>query len=182
MTRASTWLLSLAASLLACRIPNEDHCGRRLGDATCIEQDPARPFCSECEAEYDGCVESASSIPQECRPAKTDSSDDSLTFTSTSTSTSDTGDEASTETGATETGPEPECGNGIKEPGEDCDGADFGELDCADPYQLPQGMLVCVPGECVVDTSQCCLQNGELCEAGECCNDNCNAITNKCGI
>ncbi|KIG16157.1 hypothetical protein DB30_04875 [Enhygromyxa salina] len=176
------WPLSLAVVLFACRIPNEDHCGRQLGDATCEALDPSRPYCSECEAEHDGCVAVASEIPPACRPDGAEHSDDSGTSAATSTETESGGDATSTETDTGETGLEPACGNGVKEPGEDCDGTDFGELDCADPYQLPQGMLVCVPDTCVVDTSQCCLLDGELCEPGECCNANCNAITNKCGI
>jgi hypothetical protein len=171
------WLLALAPLLLACRIPNEEHCGRRLGDATCVELDPSRPYCSVCEAEHDGCVESLSEIPTECRLEGLADSDSSTSASETETETeTDTETETETETGTT-----PECGNGIKEAGEECDGNDFGELTCADPYQLPEGTLVCVPGECVVVTSQCCLADGEVCEQGECCNANCNLVTNKCG-
>lgn len=158
------WLpLALAPLLLACRIPNEEHCGRRSGDATCVALDPSRPHCSLCEAEHDGCVESLAEIPVECRSAGAVDSD------------------GTTETDTTETGAAPECGNGIKEAGEECDGNDFGDSTCADPYQLPAGTLVCVPGECVIVTSQCCLADGEVCEQGECCNANCNLVTNKCG-
>lgn len=157
-----TWLVVIAMTLLGCRIPNEDHCGRRDGDSTCRDIDPTRPYCSVCEAEHDGCVETMAEIPSECRTQTSD--------TSTTTATD------------TDTGPAPACGNGVKEPGEDCDGMDFGESTCADPYQLPEGMLVCVPDECVIDTSQCCLLDGEVCEQGECCNANCNLVTNKCGL
>lgn len=173
----------LVVALLACRIPNEEHCGRRLGDATCVELDPARPHCSLCEAEHDGCVESLAEIPAECRP---DGVADGTSTTVASETSSDGSETSSpgteTESGTTETGSAAECGNGIKEPGEECDGADFGEATCAAPYQLPEGMLVCVPGECVIVTSQCCLADGEVCEQGQCCNANCNVITNKCGL
>lgn len=175
MRRACSWLFSLVILVLACRIPNEDHCGRRLGDATCVALDPDRPFCSLCEPGHDGCVEAVADIPTDCRPEGSEQGDGATT------TGEDTGDESG-ETAATETGPAPECGNGIKEVGEDCDGTDFGELSCADPYQLPEGTLVCVAGECVVDTSQCCLLDGEVCEPGDCCNANCNLVTNKCGL
>jgi hypothetical protein len=168
------WLPTLLLPLLACRIPNEEHCGRRLGDVTCLELDPSRPHCSLCEPEHDGCVESLAQIPAQCRP-------EGLADSETSGESDTDSTETETET-ETETGPAPECGNGIKEAGEECDGDDFGDSTCADPYQLPEGMLVCVPGECVIVTSQCCLADGEVCETGECCNANCNVITNKCGL
>ncbi|PRP91432.1 hypothetical protein ENSA5_55490 [Enhygromyxa salina] len=174
MRRAGLILLALAVSQLACRIPNEDHCGRRDGDATCVERDSARPYCSLCEPEHDGCVEAVAEITADCRPAGSGSDPgDGATETHA---------ESGGETVATETGLTPECGNGVKEPGEDCDGMDFGELSCADPFGLPSGTLVCVVGQCVVDTSQCCLMDGQVCEPGECCNTNCNLVTNKCGL
>jgi hypothetical protein len=170
--------------LLGCRIPNEEHCGRRDGDATCLEIDPSRPYCSVCEAEHDGCVAALAEIPAECRLEG--SNDVAATSTGTETETGTGGEETETSTTETETetetGPAPECGNGIKEADEECDGGDFGDATCADPYQLPEGMLICVPGECVIVTSECCLADGEVCEQGECCNDNCNLITNKCGL
>ncbi|MFO7562027.1 MAG: hypothetical protein R6X02_05245 [Enhygromyxa sp.] len=184
MTRAgrlATTSLVFALIQGGCRIPNEDHCGRRRGDLTCLELDPSRPHCSLCEADHDGCVESIAQIPMQCRPTGSEIADETETE-----SESDTGpeseSESDTDTESTETGTSPECGNGVKDPGEDCDGTDFGDATCADPYQLPAGNLVCVPGECVIVTSQCCLADGELCQRGECCNANCNLVTNKCGL
>lgn len=183
LTTSLALLLALPLSLWGCRIPNEDHCGRRQGDATCVELEPSRPYCSLCEADNDGCVESLAQIPNQCRPAGAENGQaTSETDSDSETEThADTETETETET-ESETGPEPECGNGIKEQGEDCDGTDFGDATCADPYQLPAGTLVCVPGECVIVTSQCCLADGELCMPGECCNSMCNPITNKCGL
>jgi hypothetical protein len=176
--------LALAFTLGGCRIPNEDHCGRRAGDTTCVELDPSRPYCSVCEADHDGCVESLAQISMDCRPAGSELGVETLTETGVPLETeTDSGPETETDTGDdTEAGSTPECGNGVKEPGEDCDGTDFGDASCASPYQLPAGTLVCVPGECVIVTSQCCLADGELCKPGECCNANCNVITNKCGL
>jgi hypothetical protein len=185
MPRAVNWLSCLAVlviSVVACRIPNEEHCGRQLGDATCIDRDPARPYCSVCEAEHDGCVESLAPISAECRPDGSEASAETSGVTTEGPTESEESGTEETETGSSETGPPPECGNGIKEAGEACDGSDFGESTCADPFALPDGMLVCVAGECVIDTSQCCLADGEVCEPGECCNTNCNPITNKCGL
>jgi hypothetical protein len=173
--------------VFGCRIPNEDHCGRQRGDASCAALDPSRPYCSECEAENDGCVESLAEIGLECRPegsiAEAETTAET-TLESESEASTEIGTDTETETGTDsgETGPEPECGNGIKEADEDCDGTQFGDSTCADPYGLPEGMLVCVPGACVIETSQCCLLAGELCERGECCNDDCNLITNKCTL
>ena len=179
--------------LIGCRIPNEDHCGRRDGDETCRALDPERPFCSVCEAENDGCVASLANIPPDCRPdgapiggteTATSSGDSETTSAATGTETgveTDTGTDTEMGTDTeTETG-EPECGNGIKEDGEQCDGTDFGDATCDDPYGLPEGTLTCVPNQCVIDTSSCCLQMGELCQPGECCTGNCGGVTNKCG-
>jgi len=205
MSRAVIASLTLALALLACRIPNEDHCGRRQGDATCMALDPSRPHCSLCEAEYDGCVESLALISAQCRPAgsediaatttesgtaepetdttepETDTESDTETDTDQTESETDT-DETDTDETESDTEPDPVCGNGIRESGEACDGEDFGGLTCANPYQLPEGNLVCVPGECVISTSACCLANGQLCTPGDCCNNNCNLLTNKCGL
>ena len=55
--RACGLLLGLALGL-ACHISNEDHCVHKAieADAWCAAQDPARPFCSPCEAPAHGCV------------------------------------------------------------------------------------------------------------------------------
>ncbi|MFH2007408.1 MAG: hypothetical protein ABI333_12555 [bacterium] len=45
------------------------------------------------------------------------------------------------------------CGNGDQEPGEECDGADLGELDC-EGLGLEGGTLAC-SDDCTFDTSQC---------------------------
>lgn len=179
MTRSFAWFLAFGFTTLGCRIPNQDHCGRQRGDQTCAALDPSRPYCDRCEPDHDGCVESLAEIAAECRLDGAEVSDE------TTGSETDGGDESETsdtsDTGSTETGFEPECGNGIKEAGEDCDGTDFDDSTCADPYGLPNGTLTCVPGECLIVTSECCLPDGEVCEPGECCNANCNLVTNKCG-
>ncbi len=57
--RARACGLALGLALgLACHISNEDHCVHKAieADAWCAAQDPARPFCSPCEAPQHGCV------------------------------------------------------------------------------------------------------------------------------
>src|SRR5262249_12376923 len=56
---------------------------------------------------------------------------------------------------STTTGPPAPCGNGIREPGEACDGDDFGGLSCADLFRpLATGTLGC-SAKCTLDTSAC---------------------------
>lgn len=51
-------------------------------------------------------------------------------------------------------GGEPGCGNGILEPGEACDGTDFGNQDCASVVQREMGSLSC-NATCGLDVSGC---------------------------
>lgn len=81
--------LALGLALgLACHISNEDHCVHKAieSDAWCAAQDPARPFCSPCEAQAHGCV--AVAPDADACPAYRP---DGETMTGTGTSTGDTG-------------------------------------------------------------------------------------------
>lgn len=80
-------LLGLALGL-ACHISNDDHCVHRAieSDAWCAAQDPARPFCSPCEAQAHGCV-AAAPDPDACPAYSPDG--ETMTGTDTATSTGD---------------------------------------------------------------------------------------------
>jgi hypothetical protein len=54
-TRA-LWSAALLALSSACSVVNNDHCGNNDGDATCRLRDPARPHCSVCVADNNGCL------------------------------------------------------------------------------------------------------------------------------
>src|SRR5690606_40157093 len=135
-----------------------------------------------CEGVFDGCVESLALISAQCRPAgsediaatttesgtaepetdttepETDTESDTETDTDQTESETDT-DETDTDETESDTEPDPECGNGIRQSGEACDGEDFGGLTCANPYQLPNGHLGCIAGECVIPTTERGLPN-----------------------
>ncbi|MCB9567300.1 MAG: hypothetical protein H6710_08855 [Myxococcales bacterium] len=110
--------LALAAALVgACTGKNVDHCNFRGGDAFCAADQAARPFCSVCAADFNGCVDappgddclpegsSSASASGTTAPASTSSSSasgassTSSTGASTSTSTASTGASTSTSTG-----------------------------------------------------------------------------------
>ena len=99
-----TPLLFLLAMLSACSVVNRDHCGNQDGDATCVERDPSRPFCSICVADNDGCLAQApaaecgvvSSGPASTGPAP--STTDLAPTTGPAVSTTTTGDPATTGT------------------------------------------------------------------------------------
>ncbi|MEM6293332.1 MAG: hypothetical protein AAGA54_18815 [Myxococcota bacterium] len=52
-------LLAAAAAVSACAIDNPDHCANQdtPGNDWCGARYSARPFCSPCEAENNGCVQ-----------------------------------------------------------------------------------------------------------------------------
>ncbi len=76
------------------------------------------------------------------------------TSAGTTTGTSTTGG-VETTSGST-TGMAGFCGDGVIDPGEACDGLDFGDVSCVDfDPQKPAGMLVCA-GDCAsIDASKC---------------------------
>lgn len=160
LLRISLWLALALTSSSGCSVVNKDHCGNQDGDATCLQRDPAAPYCSRCVADNDGCL--AAAPPDECRadPAPATTADTSSTTgssttrdpttgtttgtgtdpgTSTSTATSsDTTSELTSSTGSTSTTDAtdttstggPVCGNNKIEGDEVCDGTDFGGETC----------------------------------------------------
>ena len=90
--------LIIAVGLGACTGKNADHCNFRGGDSFCGTSQETRPYCSVCEASFDGCVAEAPS--SECLPEGSSSAatvvSDTASSTSTSTSTSSTGESTST--------------------------------------------------------------------------------------
>ena len=62
-------------------------------------------------------------------------------------------DDCSFDTSGCQNDPGPLCGNGVLEDGEECDGADFGELTCAD-YFFDFGRLTCLD-TCEISVDAC---------------------------
>jgi hypothetical protein len=56
--------------------------------------------------------------------------------------------------GSSSGGPDGDCGNGALDPGESCDGSDFGGETCATVGEFFEGQLGCTD-ECTLDTSAC---------------------------
>ncbi|WP_373046384.1 DUF4215 domain-containing protein [Vulgatibacter sp.] len=74
----------------------------------------------------------------------------------------------------------PTCGDDLREADEDCDGEDFGGMDCTD-YGFDTGTLACGEG-CAIDTSGCSSYrcgNGIL-EPGESCDDGNEVLGDGC--
>ncbi len=88
-------LAPLLLALVACRLPNEDHCLHKDVDANgwCAQQDPDRPFCSPCAEDRNGCV--ATEPTEESCPSYTSPGTDTGTDTDT-----DTGAESGTDEGS----------------------------------------------------------------------------------
>lgn len=59
MMRLGAALAVAAGIVVACKVPNPDHCANQdlAGNAWCARHYEARTFCSPCRASYNGCVE-----------------------------------------------------------------------------------------------------------------------------
>ena len=70
-----------------------------------------------------------------------------------------------------------ECGNGVLDPGEECDGTDFGGQTCADyDAWATVGTPICMPNLCMVaENVGCCIPSGNQCAPGNnnCCSGGC---------
>src|SRR5215471_15748226 len=84
------------------------------------------------------------SVPVPCTPTTTTSS----TTTSTTARSTTTSTTTSSTTPTTTTSPL--CGNGVLDPGEQCDGSNFGSFTCPSPG----GALLCT-SDCKIDFSEC---------------------------
>jgi hypothetical protein len=178
-------LLLLLASISACSVVNRDHCGNLDGDATCVQRDPSRPFCSACVADNEGCLAQApapacgvtsagpgstgatssssgdltSSSTTDTSPTTTGTTTEPPHTTSTTTGTSGSSDD----TGTTATAPV--CGDNQQEGEEVCDGTDLADKTCATllPDKWGGGTLAC--NECAsFDDSGCCVGVGQKCD------------------
>jgi len=92
LTAALAFSIGLVA---ACKVPNLDHCLHKATDANawCEEEHPELPFCSPCEAENNGCVDTEPT--EEGCPEYTPDS------TGGSDTVSGTGDESGSTSGST---------------------------------------------------------------------------------
>ena len=144
-----------------CKVLNADHCGNQQGDATCRSKDPARPYCSVCNVEHDGCMPDKVVNP-DCWPQVAGSGS---TTTAADVSTGSVGSasvsgSATTTTQATTSGAGsssgssggPVCGDGIAEGDEVCDGMDLRGKTCM-VVGSPGGTLGC--HDCLYDASEC---------------------------
>ena len=147
---------------LGCSVVNEDHCANLDGDETCRVRGEARPYCSACTAEHDGCVDTPVADP-ECTVAGSSSTSTSTNASTSSTSTvtsgSDTSSSSSTaaESSTGEPIPDvgaPTCGDGIAEGEERCDGEDLAGISC-ETLDLAGGTLACNPDCASFDTTGC---------------------------
>lgn len=163
----------------ACTRKNLDHCAWRDGDAHCEKQGFARPYCSTCEASFDGCVMGPPApvcVPDEGSASVADASGETVTNassqessdgSSTTASVSAT-DSSASGTSAGTTGPgesssstgEPICGDGVKNGGELCDENDLDGKTC-EFFNLGGGTLLCTPN-CMNWNFMMC-DNGAIC-------------------
>ncbi len=65
------------------------------------------------------------------------------------------------------TSPQPFCGDGVIQPGEQCDGSNWGNItDCTDFDNFTGGALTCDPVTCLFDTTNCEAPNQATCGDG----------------
>lgn len=170
-----TWL---ALSFLAagCTIKNENHCYYNGKSPACASLDPAKPFCSQCTNDNDGCVaempssacyvdggtETSAVGSSSSEASTTISASESTLVTTTSTSTETSSSTQPADSGSSTGEPSP-CGNGVLDAPEQCDGEAFGEASCMS-LGYDGGTIGCTPS-CFYDLSQCMAP-------GTCDNDN----------
>jgi hypothetical protein len=171
-----------------------DHCDRcEAANDGCVAAPSSDPACAVDESTSDvSAADEQASAPMDDdgddgeAPADTDASGDATTSTSaptTSAPTTSGGDEASStaaigSTESTTSSVGPECGNGVIDADEQCDGEDFGGLDCAALPEHGGGELAC-DGACMLDTSACtaCLVATAPCRSdAQCCNESCTGL------
>lgn len=75
----------------ACSVVNTDHCGNQDGNATCLQRDPAAPYCSICVADNNGCLAAAPPTACVAETAPATTADASTTAASTADSSTTTG-------------------------------------------------------------------------------------------
>ena len=94
-----------AATVAACRVPNEEHCANQdvPGNQFCRERNPGAPYCSPCERRLRGCVQFEPFACPGYDPDPGDVDEDPATTTGASTGdvASSTTTEPTTTTGAT---------------------------------------------------------------------------------
>jgi hypothetical protein len=147
-----------------CRVVNESHCANLEGDSTCRVRDEARPFCSACTAEHDGCVDTPVVEPECSFDGSSSTSTGATASTSSTTTLSTSGSDASSSSSAgvepsstSEPLPDvgtPTCGDGIAEGEEVCDGDDLAGISC-ETLDLTGGTLACNPDCASFDTTGC---------------------------
>jgi hypothetical protein len=187
---AAVLLLGLLCAVPACERKNASHCGNLSGDATCAAIDEgARPWCSLCEAAYDGCVidppepvcrkpEDASSFGPTSDGTSTGPEATSATSaTSAASGATDPGTTAATDDGPSDGGAStggPVCGDGIVEgdlekcePGDGETGPDLQGETCTS-LGAGRGELGCA-ADCRYDFSGCSSCGNDMIDGREEC-------------
>src|SRR5262249_33647463 len=85
-----------------------------------------------------------------CVPSQKNPGATTTTTAPTTSTTTTTGPSTTTSTPTTTTTTSPLCGNGVLDPGEQCDGSNFGSFTCPSPG----GALLCT-SDCKIDFSEC---------------------------
>lgn len=159
--RSAVLLTAVLGLLQACVRDNASHCGNRNGDRTCAELSASAPYCNQCVAANDGCVDQRVTEP-ECRGETDDTGTPTVTSTGatdassgptagSSSSSGSVDDTGTSDGGAGGTGQI--CGDGTVEGTEQCEPeVDFTE-DCM-TEGLGSGELTCLP-TCLFGTDDC---------------------------
>lgn len=186
---AAVLLFGLLGTVGACERENASHCGNLSGDATCAATDDAsRPFCSVCEAAYDGCVlerpEPVCQRPEDAAGgssssgAASDGAASGTAMTASASGGSGSSDSGTTAGGATDSSGDagsssggPVCGDGTIEGDlEKCEPGDPPDLDgeSCESLGLIGGDLGCAD-DCRYDFSGCSSCGNDMIDGREEC-------------
>ncbi len=167
-------------------VDGDEQCdGSDLGDAqTCLDvglgnADEALACNADCTYDFgmcSGCGDGVVTNPEACEPPSEALPEGDLDGQTCGSLGFDEGELACTQGCAFDTSGCATCGDAVQQPGEACDGADFGALDCSDflsasMQPFDEGSLTCTDS-CMIDLGNCSLcgdgevSGAEICEVG----------------